>query len=319
MSKARLVSAAPLALRCPAQGRQNGSLDQGARRCCYRRRHSVAGPHKERLPGGLGSLVPDVCPDRPLPCRHAAQYDRAKAAMAAAQNKLAEKCAPSEYESAQADLKAAEAKMAAAKEGGNKTELYKQAKADLIAAQEKANAAAVKAEQNKKASENIEAKLAELKKEIDALKDDAGRSRDYSKLVMKYERTKELAEACKADEAKEMLGETEESLKNMKAIVAAQKAEAMKDRMKKNDALSGKTVDYKVVKGDSLWKISELKYYNPFMWPMIYWANKTSIKDPDLIFPGQVFKIKGNYNDSEKNDAIKFSKTRGPWSLYDNK
>jgi len=50
-----------------------------------------------------------------------------------------------------------------------------------------------------------------------------------------------------------------------------------------------------------LWRISEKEYLNPFMWPLIYWANKGQIKDPDLIFPGQVFKIKQDYSAQEKN------------------
>ncbi len=44
---------------------------------------------------------------------------------------------------------------------------------------------------------------------------------------------------------------------------------------------------------DCLWRIAEYKfiYGNPLKWPIIYKANKDQIKDPDLIYPGQVFKI----------------------------
>ena len=44
---------------------------------------------------------------------------------------------------------------------------------------------------------------------------------------------------------------------------------------------------------DCLWRIagySEI-YGDPFRWPEIYSANKQEIKDPDLIYPGQVFQI----------------------------
>jgi len=58
---------------------------------------------------------------------------------------------------------------------------------------------------------------------------------------------------------------------------------------------------------------------NPFMWPLIYWANKEQIKDPDLIFPGQIFKIRKYFEDAEKAKADHFSRTRGPWSLFDGK
>jgi LysM domain len=62
---------------------------------------------------------------------------------------------------------------------------------------------------------------------------------------------------------------------------------------------------YIVVKGDCLWKISELKYNSPYYWPVIWEANKNGVvnKDelpdprhqqvtnPNLIYPGQVLKI----------------------------
>ncbi len=50
---------------------------------------------------------------------------------------------------------------------------------------------------------------------------------------------------------------------------------------------------YTVVKGDCLWNIAKKDYiYNdPFKWPRIYEANKDKIKDPDLIYPKQVFRI----------------------------
>ncbi|MBE9546754.1 MAG: LysM peptidoglycan-binding domain-containing protein [Proteobacteria bacterium] len=53
-------------------------------------------------------------------------------------------------------------------------------------------------------------------------------------------------------------------------------------------------VDRHVVKkGECLWWIAEYKdiYNDPFQWPLIYDANKDQIRDPDLIYPGQVFKI----------------------------
>jgi LysM repeat protein len=51
--------------------------------------------------------------------------------------------------------------------------------------------------------------------------------------------------------------------------------------------------EHKVVKGECLWWIAEYKqiYNDPFMWPLIYKANRDQIKDPDLIYPNQVFSI----------------------------
>lgn len=44
---------------------------------------------------------------------------------------------------------------------------------------------------------------------------------------------------------------------------------------------------------DCLWNIAKKKtiYDNPFKWPSIYNANKDKIKDPNLIYPGQVLTI----------------------------
>lgn len=54
-----------------------------------------------------------------------------------------------------------------------------------------------------------------------------------------------------------------------------------------------KDVMYTVVKGDCLWYIARRKefYGNGFAWPKIYQANREQIKNPDLIYPNQSFKI----------------------------
>jgi nucleoid-associated protein YgaU len=46
-------------------------------------------------------------------------------------------------------------------------------------------------------------------------------------------------------------------------------------------------VHYRVRKGDNLWKISELKLRDPFLWVSLYRTNGKKIRDPDLIYPGQ--------------------------------
>jgi len=51
--------------------------------------------------------------------------------------------------------------------------------------------------------------------------------------------------------------------------------------------------EHKVKKGECLWWIAEYKevYNDPFMWPLIYKANRDKINNPDLIYPDQVFSI----------------------------
>jgi uncharacterized protein YdcH (DUF465 family) len=69
-----------------------------------------------------------------------------------------------------------------------------------------------------------------------------------------------------------------------------------------------KEIMYTVVKGDCLWNIAKKKeiYSNPFAWPKIYQANRDQIKNPDLIYPKQVFKIP-NLTEEEK---AKYDKIR---------
>ncbi len=51
--------------------------------------------------------------------------------------------------------------------------------------------------------------------------------------------------------------------------------------------------EYTVMRGDYLWKISGKSdiYGDPYQWVRIYSYNRDQIKNPDLIYPDQVFKI----------------------------
>lgn len=49
---------------------------------------------------------------------------------------------------------------------------------------------------------------------------------------------------------------------------------------------------YRIVKGDSLWKIAEQQLGDPFRWTELYQLNKASIgSNPDLIYPNVVLKM----------------------------
>ncbi len=48
---------------------------------------------------------------------------------------------------------------------------------------------------------------------------------------------------------------------------------------------------HEVKKGDNLWKIAEKHYGNGSKYPVIFEANKPMLKDPDLIYPGQMLRI----------------------------
>lgn len=69
-----------------------------------------------------------------------------------------------------------------------------------------------------------------------------------------------------------------------------QTATVKKTRKVSDNAPSGGQT-YKVVKGDSLWKIAKKFYGNGSKYTVIYNANKDKIKHPNLIYPGQVLTI----------------------------
>ncbi len=101
------------------------------------------------------------------------------------------------------------------------------------------------------------------------------------------------------------------------AIKAKEAAEKVKEELSQKRRPS----THKVQKGECLWIIAgnDRIYTNPLLWPLIYWANRSQIKDPDLIYPGQVLSIPWNVPTQEQKEAISFSKHRGPWSLFDGK
>ena len=71
---------------------------------------------------------------------------------------------------------------------------------------------------------------------------------------------------------------------------------------------------YTVEAHDTLWGIAGKSdiYSDNFQWPLIFKANRDSIKDPDLIYPQQDFMIQKGLSDEEistaKNLAMKTPK-----------
>jgi len=121
-------------------------------------------------------------------------------------------------------------------------------------------------------------------------------------------------------EAKKAFSEEDYALSSSKAEEAYKLAlKAKEAALKVKAELAKGPTTYKVAKGECLWIISgyEIIYNNPLMWPLIYWANKANIADPDLVYPGQVLTIPRNFSEKDKNKAISFAKKRGPWSLFD--
>jgi nucleoid-associated protein YgaU len=48
---------------------------------------------------------------------------------------------------------------------------------------------------------------------------------------------------------------------------------------------------YVVQRGDTLWKIARRYYRSGERYAVVYRANRRTIRDPDLIYPGQVIRV----------------------------
>lgn len=112
-----------------------------------------------------------------------------------------------------------------------------------------------------------------------------------------------------AEEAQEMIEGYKQKLKDCKDTVSGYEKEIsdlegeLRDLDREIGALEREIADLKnlrastyiVKKGDWLAKLAEYPevygHGNYAMWPKIYRANKDKIKDPNLIYPGQVLFI----------------------------
>lgn len=146
---------------------------------------------------------------------------------------------------------------------------------------------------------------------------------------------------AEAMEARRTLARAELAVEQAHALLAAGESEraaqrletALADCLRAAELLKGPEVvvtqrppaaqpeRYVVQRGDTLWGISarEQIYHNPFMWPLIYKANSQQIRDPDLIFPRQIFVIPRDYTPAEAAAAIQRARQRGAWRLGDNR
>jgi len=191
-------------------------------------------------------------------------------------------------------------------------ELAKKAEQDAAAEQAKAKKLA---EEAMAAAENAAMKAKAEDAETHAKADlDAGMA-DLAK-------AKELfaADACKYYQVKKMADAAAAKLGDAAAKAIAEKQRIEEERRRQEEEarraaeeeLKRHPKEWTVVKGECLWKIAgyEKIYSDPFQWPLIYKANKAQIKDPDLIYPGQVFQIPRNVSDEEVQQAIKEAKNR---------
>ncbi|HEY7490947.1 MAG TPA: LysM peptidoglycan-binding domain-containing protein, partial [Candidatus Tectomicrobia bacterium] len=140
----------------------------------------------------------------------------------------------------------------------------------------------------------------------------ASARRALSRAEQTSEQAKAFLAGGEAEQARNLLQTAQtdclaaQELSRQARIVAASRALAQPER-------------YSVVRGDTLWSIAAQQtiYHNPFMWPLIYRANRVQIRDPDRIFPRQLLTIPRNYSPEEANTAIQRAQTRQRWRQGD--
>ncbi len=71
--------------------------------------------------------------------------------------------------------------------------------------------------------------------------------------------------------------------------MAAAEATASPEKSSPSVVVVPKITTATVVRGDSLWRISRRTYGGGLRYAVIYEANRKQIRDPDLIYPGQIF------------------------------
>ncbi len=95
------------------------------------------------------------------------------------------------------------------------------------------------------------------------------------------------------------------------------RAEEEARRLEEERRRRAKPATYTVVRGDSLWRISSMDriYGDPLLWPVLYEENRNMIRNPELIYPNQEFRIPRNVPMEEmKKRAMRFLRTYVPQS-----
>ena len=83
----------------------------------------------------------------------------------------------------------------------------------------------------------------------------------------------------------------EYATKTMEITIKQERPVATQTQARPVNNSNNTSKSYTVVKGDCLWKIAKRFYGVGSKWTEIYNANKSKIKNPNLIYPGQVFVI----------------------------
>lgn len=155
--------------------------------------------------------------------------------------------------------------------------------------------------------QNYDDCLAELYALVGATKADVD---NFRKVVSELEGKINRKEGPKADRAQDVLALRQNKISALPEFFNKVNVELPKalDEWTEASNIKESDINYSVVKGDCLWRIAGKKqhYGNGFAWPKIYQANRDQIKNANLIFPKQNFKIPSLTQDEQvKYDKLK--------------
>jgi LysM repeat protein len=127
-----------------------------------------------------------------------------------------------------------------------------------------------------------------------------------------WQRAQELLSQGKHEESARLL-----EMVRSDCLTAQQLAQQTSWRVTNGGGLPAE--QYTVQPGDTLWSIAARTaiYHDPWLWPLLYTANRDRIHDPDLIFPQQVLAVPRTVSQEEAVTAAQHARTRGPWRIDD--
>ncbi|MDH5784730.1 MAG: LysM peptidoglycan-binding domain-containing protein [Chromatiales bacterium] len=146
--------------------------------------------------------------------------------------------------------------------------------------------------------------IADAKAANERAKDAGAEWRDTEELI------KQAEEAFAAEDYPKAIELANQARRQAENALRQHQAEMNKAKPVANDG-------YTVMSGDTLWGISSKSsiYGNPYQWPLIYKANRSQIKDADLIYPGQNLVIQRDASAAEIDAAVNHARNRGAWSI----
>jgi hypothetical protein len=160
------------------------------------------------------------------------------------------------------------------------------------------------------ASRHARRNLAEARANLEEARRLASASRcEYERVKLLAGKAADLASGAQAEAVAAVTREAEAAARAAEKR-QRQLAEEEEARRAQEAAVPPPT-SYTVGEGDTLWHIARLEatYGNALQWPLIYKANRSQIKDPNLIYPAQVFKIPRELSAQEIEQAIREATT----------